>query len=160
MDETVKLYSYITLSTLSGSTIVRIEDFVFGVVTNSSPSIRYTCLQCGKHYRRKIARGHPVWICGTFNTRGKAFCDSSKQIPEDTLMAVTAQVLGLSAFDEHAFSKRVKKIQVGSNFALRYILHDGQVVDTAWTERSRAESWTPEMKAAAKEKALQRRKNT
>lgn len=118
------------------------------------------CLQCGKHYRRKIARGHPVWICGTFNTRGKAFCDSSKQIPEDTLMAVTAQVLGRSAFDEHAFSQRVKKIQVGSNFALRYILHNGQVVDTAWTERSRAESWTPEMKAAAKEKALQRRKNT
>lgn len=41
------------------------------------------CGGCGKHYRRKIARAgtkyaSPVWICSTFNTKGKKHCPTSK----------------------------------------------------------------------------------
>lgn len=29
-----------------------------------------TCAKCGKHFRRKLVRGKPVWICPTFNYEG------------------------------------------------------------------------------------------
>ena len=41
------------------------------------------CEICGKNYRRKITKTGPVWVCGTFNSMGKAHC-ASKQIPEST----------------------------------------------------------------------------
>lgn len=60
------------------------------------------CDNCGKHYRRKITAARPVWICSTFNTMGKAYC-ASKQISEETLYQVTAEVLGTDFFDTKAF---------------------------------------------------------
>lgn len=59
---------------------------------------RIICGICGKKYRRKITRrgtpyAAPVWICATFNYRGKAFC-ASKQIPEQTLTDLVAAALG------------------------------------------------------------------
>ena len=118
---------------------------------------KLVCNGCGKHYRRKKTKARPVWICQTFNTMGKAYCPTSKQIPEETLMAVTAEVLGLSAFDEHIFAATVKQICVGENNSLCYHLRDGRVVETIWADRSRAESWTPEMKEAARKKDKMRR---
>ena len=50
------------------------------------------CAGCGKHYRRKVTKAGPVWICSTFNTLGKRYCPS-KQIPENTLIAMTEEVL-------------------------------------------------------------------
>ncbi len=50
-----------------------------------------TCARCGKSYRRKTtATGH-TWICGTFNTLGKAACPS-KAIPERVLYENTADI--------------------------------------------------------------------
>lgn len=116
---------------------------------------KLVCQGCGKRYRRKrITRG-PVWICSTFNTKGKEFCPTSKQIPEDTLMAVTAKILGLKAFDANIFIDRVKEIQVGTNNSLTYIFHDGSSVQTIWPDRSRAESWTNSMRQTARNSALQ-----
>ena len=117
------------------------------------------CKGCGKHYRRKKTKVRPVWICQTFNTMGKAYCPTSKQIPEETLMAVTAEVLGLSAFDEHIFAATVRQICVGENNSLSYHLRDGKVVETTWVDRSRAESWTLEMKEAARQKDKIRRQS-
>ncbi len=116
------------------------------------------CLGCGKNYRRKVTTARVVWICATFNSKGKAAC-ASKQIPEETLMAVTAQVLGTPKFDEHLFAAAIEKIQVGKNNALHYIFRDGRCVDTTWADRSRAESWSPEMKEAARQRQMQRRKD-
>ena len=50
-----------------------------------------TCAGCGKHYRRKVTKTGPVWICATYNTLGKKACPS-KAIPEQTLMALTAEI--------------------------------------------------------------------
>lgn len=50
-----------------------------------------TCAGCGKHYRRKVTKTGPVWICATYNTLGKQFCPS-KAIPESTLMSVAAEI--------------------------------------------------------------------
>ena len=88
------------------------------------------CGVCGKHYRRKVTKTQPVWICSTFNSFGKAFC-ASKQIPESALMGAAAYALGLDAFD----TETVKR----------------------WSDRSRAESWTDEMKQAVRMKETERR---
>lgn len=58
------------------------------------------CDGCGKNYRRKVTKTGPVWVCGTFNSMGKAAC-ASKQIPEETLHAVTAEVLGQVDFQRN-----------------------------------------------------------
>ena len=115
------------------------------------------CEGCGKHYRRKRTAARVVWICSTFNTMGKAYCPTSKQIPEETLMAVTAEVLGLPEFDEHIFAATVQRICLGENNTLRYHLRDGRKVEATWADRSRAESWTPEMKEAARQISKTRR---
>ena len=114
---------------------------------------RYTgmleCAICEKNYRRKITATQAVWICSTFNARGKRYC-ASKQIPETTLDLHTALVT-----DD--FSK-IEKIQVAPNNTLYYRLTDGQVVTRQWADRSRAESWTPEKREAARVKTQTRNK--
>lgn len=120
-------------------------------------SSKMVCMECGKNYRRKVTVKQPVWICGTYNAKGKAACPTSKQIPEDTLMKVTASVIGVPFFDDEAFKRLIKRIEVGAGNTLRYIFTDGHSIETVWTDRSRAESWTPEMKEAARQKALERK---
>lgn len=115
------------------------------------------CNGCGKRYRRKRTAARVVWICQTFNTMGKAYCPTSKQIPEETLLEVTAQMLGLEKFDEHIFAATVKEIRIGENNSLCYHFRDGRKVETTWADRSRAESWTPEKKEEARKKAKMRR---
>lgn len=120
------------------------------------------CMCCGKRYRRKMVARGPAWICGTYNTQGKEFCPTSKLIPEDILMDVSAKVLGLEEFDANTFAELIQEIQVNEKNALTYIFKDGRTVDAVWRDRSRAESWTSEMKAAARKTALQqepRRRN-
>jgi len=106
------------------------------------------CDNCKKHYRRKKTAARPVWICSTFNTMGKAYC-ASKQIPEETLYKVTAEALRLNSFDEESFKRKIKEIRVKNNNILIFSFKDGTEIIKKWKDRSRAESWTDEMKAAA-----------
>ena len=108
------------------------------------------CGICGKGYRRKVTRTGPVWICSTFNIYGKAAC-ASKQIPEGTLEKATAEVLGLDAFDAKALHDRITAIRAEKNNTLVFLFKDGAQIVKRWADRSRAESWTPEMRAAASE---------
>ena len=80
-----------------------------GVTPNSYPfSGKLVCAGCGKHYRRKITKTGPVWICGTFNTWGKAAC-ASKQIPASTLVSVVEELLGsMDAFPGEITGVRVE----------------------------------------------------
>ena len=104
------------------------------------------CDRCGKNYRRKITTGGPVWICPTYNAKGKVACPS-KQIPEPTLEAITADV-DLAT---------VKEIRAQDRNELLINYRDGTAETRTWKDRSRAESWTPEMRAAAGRKAKERR---
>lgn len=121
-------------------------------------SSKMICLGCGKHYRRKVTAKQAVWICGTFNTKGKIACPTSKQIPETTLMSISAEVMQSPNFDEEIFNRLIERIEVGAENTLSFVFFNGNSVDTAWADRSRAESWTPEMKEAAHKAALERRK--
>ena len=108
------------------------------------------CGICGKGYRRKVTRTGPVWICSTYNVYGKASCPS-KQIPEGTLEKAAAEVLGLDAFDAKALHDKITAIRTEGNNTLVFLFKDGTQTIKRWADRSRAESWTPEMRAAASE---------
>ena len=116
------------------------------------------CAGCGKNYRRKKTAAGPVWICSTFNSKGKAACPS-KQIPEPTLMATAAEVLGIDEFDADAFLSRITDVCVENGNRLTFYFADGTRSVKQWKDRSRADSWTDEMKAAARRKALERSGN-
>ena len=106
-----------------------------------------TCANCGKHYRRKVTATGPVWICSTYNTHGKAACPS-KAIPESTLMEIASTV---SATGE------ITAVTAHNDNALEFTLADGTTTVKQWQDRSRAASWTPEMRAAAGERTRERK---
>lgn len=105
-----------------------------------------TCAICGKHYRRKTTATGPVWICATYNSYGKAHC-SSKAIPEETLMQAVALVGPTS---------ETTAITAHNENLLEFTLKDGTNAVRRWQDRSRAESWTAEMRRAAGEKTRER----
>ena len=110
------------------------------------------CPYCGKTYHRKVTATGPVWICYTFNTNGKKACPKAKQIPEGTLMSACANLLELPEFDSEAFDALVSRINPFEGNRLLFTMKDGSEKETVWRDRSRAESWTPEMRAAVGEK--------
>ena len=69
------------------------------------------CACCRKHYRRKVTNGGPIWICGTYNSLGKAYC-ISKQIPEPILISVTCTVLNIKECTEEALYQILDSILV------------------------------------------------
>ena len=103
------------------------------------------CENCGKHCRRKITAAGPEWICATFNSLGKATCPS-KQIPESVILNMTSDMpIG-----------DLTAVRAKNGNELVFCFKDGSETVKRWQDRSRAESWTPEMKAAARQKALER----
>lgn len=103
------------------------------------------CAKCGKHYRRKVTATGPVWICSTYNSKGKAACPS-KQIPEPILMDLTADMaLG-----------DITEICAEDGNRLVFSFADGHKSVKQWHDRSRAESWTPEMRQTAGRKTKER----
>ena len=104
-----------------------------------------TCAICGKHFIRKHTRTGPTWICGTLKQKGKTACPS-KQIPEATLLKITADM----------DMSRITGITADNGNRLKLYLDDGTVIEKQWLDRSRAESWTDEMKQQAAEHAKKR----
>ncbi len=114
------------------------------------------CGICGKNYRRKTTPTGIVWICSTFNTRGKKYC-ASKQIPEETFKAECADALDIEAFNETTFTERIDYITVQPENTLEFHFNDGGTATTKWKDRSRRESWTNDKRQKAREKATRRR---
>ena len=120
------------------------------------------CGQCGKNYRRKISNAgskcaKSVWICSTFNRLGKTAC-GSKQIPEDTLLALTAEVLGLAEFDGAVFKKQIAEMRAMDANKVMFVFHDGHENEGVWQDKSRSESWTDAKKQQARERTLRQRR--
>ena len=119
----------------------------------AQPSFFYTgliqCAKCGKNFRRKTTATRIVWICSTFNTKGKKHC-ASKQIPETTLDELVRQVTDAPS--------SIEKIIADDGNILHFHFSDGTEITRTWTDRSRAESWTPEMKETARQHAMTKRR--
>lgn len=121
-------------------------------------SSKIICGKCGKTFTRKVVAARTkyektVWICRTFNQKGKARCDA-KQIPERILQKISAEAIGLPEFDEAAFTAKVKEIQVPENGTLVFLFRDGHSVTKTWENPSRRESWNEENRQQAREYAL------
>ena len=131
-------------------------------VKNPAPKKTYPftglliCGNCGKKYRHRVTKTRAFWICRTFYSHGKSAC-ASKQIPEETLEKVTAEVLGQSDFSEEEMRNRIQNILVCNGNLLVFHLTDGSEVLREWKDRSRSQSWTDEMKAAARQREMERR---
>lgn len=97
------------------------------------------CGICGKRCRRKKRHDRQVWICNTFNVHGKDSCPA-RAVPEDILMPL------IEGID-------VERIDICNNNLIRIQTADGDVVEHTWTLTSRRDSWTPEMKEKARERA-------
>ena len=105
-----------------------------------------TCAICGKHYRRKTTATGPVWICSTYNSRGKKYC-ASKAISENTLTIIAADLENITA------------ITAERDNTLIFRTADGHEATRHWQDRSRSESWTPEMRAETGRKTKERNRN-
>ena len=124
-------------------------------------SAKITCGICGKHYRRSgkhntAGEVYYIWICQTKNQKGTDACDS-KNIPEKMLQNVAAKVMGLSDFDEAAFTEQVEVIRVVSKDTLCFRFYDGREVMTTWESTAKTDWWTPERRRLSGER--HKRKN-
>ncbi|PKM40913.1 MAG: recombinase family protein [Firmicutes bacterium HGW-Firmicutes-9] len=114
---------------------------------------RIICGNCGKNFQRKTTKERISWQCATYLEHGKSACPA-KQIPESALLDASAEALGFASFDETDFLKRVLRIEVLGANTLRFVFTDGTTTLSEWKDRSRSESWTDEMKQAAKARSL------
>ncbi len=115
---------------------------------------KLVCAGCGKHYRRKVTATGPTWICPTYNTQGKAACPS-KRIPESTLILMAEEVVG--SID--AFSGEITEVRVENGNRLVFLHTNGKESVKQWQDRSRAESWTAEMREVARQQYERRQRN-
>lgn len=109
------------------------------------------CGICGKRYRRKITRrgtayAAPVWICSTYNYRGKAYC-ASKQIPEPILLEMITAALG----NRHT-EDEVDHLEVCPNNRVLFAFRDGHTEEHVWKDHSRKDSWDTDKRKKAAEK--------
>ena len=114
-------------------------------------AIPMICGICGKRYRRKITRrgtayAAPVWICSTYNYRGKAYC-ASKQIPEPILLELIATALG----NQHT-EDEVDHLEVHPNNRILFVFRDEHVEEHFWKDHSRKDSWNTDKRKKAAEK--------
>lgn len=113
------------------------------------------CEVCGKNYKRKDRKGKAAWYCSAYLQEGKAAC-ASKQIPEYILYSLSTEVLGLDKFDVDSFENSISEILVPEPGKLIFIFSDGHSVEKLWQHKSRRESWTDEMREAARERTKRR----
>ena len=116
---------------------------------------RIRCPNCGRNYRRITKNGSFGWLCPTYHMEGKAVC-TSKNIPEETLRTVLAEAPGLDAWQPDVFRNQVDHIIATGPNTLEVHMKDSSVQTVEWKDRSRRESWTPEMKEKARQDALRR----
>lgn len=119
-----------------------------------------TCSECGKHFRRRIANASskyakPAWLCSTFATKGKRYCNN-KQIPEAILIEKTEEVLGVSSLEGMELRDYLTGIICHKEQKLTFAMTNGDQITVAWSNPSRRNSWTEEMKQAARQKTLER----
>ena len=112
---------------------------------------RIYCGICGKKYRYKVTRlgtpyAAPVWLCSTFNYRGKAYC-ASKQIPEDILKKLIHSVLS-TVYTEDS----VHHIEMHPGNRVLFVFQDGHTEERFWKDHSRKDSWDTEKRQKASEK--------
>lgn len=112
------------------------------------------CGCCGAHYHRRTNPTRITWQCVTYLRRGKKHC-AAKQIPEETLLSLTREALGVSEITEENI-RTLAEIQIPCPNHILFVFKDGHEIERIWQDRSRAESWTDEMKETARARMKRR----
>lgn len=105
------------------------------------------CEKCGQNYRRRVSHGIAFWECSSYTKYGKTVCPGCR-IHENMLYELTASVAPIN---------EIEKMSAADN-TLTFHLKNGSVEKREWQLRSRAESWTPEMKETARQAAIKQRR--
>ncbi len=114
---------------------------------------KIVCGNCGANYNRRTrSMGRDsipryTWQCVTYSRKGKQFC-SAGQIPEETLIALTCEVLGVSEVINEVMG-RLEAIRVVASDRLQFVFQDGSTEERQWAWGPRRNSWTPEMRQKA-----------
>lgn len=107
--------------------------------------------------RRISNHGRKAWNCSAFQTIWKASCSAARQIPEEELYRIANEVICTEEFDTNAFADKITAVRAEKDCTLVFCFKDGTEVVKRWQPRSRRNSWTPEMKDAARQRTLERR---
>lgn len=118
------------------------------------------CGKCSHNFRRRIMNAgtkyaKPGWECGTYLTFGKEHCDA-QQIPEDILTAETRKVLGVEELTEEILHEQIIEIVIPEKNVMIYRFRDGSEQRVEWQNRSRRDSWTPDMRERARQQTKKR----
>lgn len=102
---------------------------------------KIVCGVCGRTYHRKTTHAGTkyekiMWLCPTYDSKGKSKCDS-KRIPESVLAEIKDEI---------------KEIIVTAPNEFRVTLASGTTFSKQWEWKSKKESWTDDMKQAARER--------
>ena len=114
------------------------------------------CPICGQAYKRVTSNGTVGWNCSTYQDKGKRYC-RGKKIPEAVLKALVADVLELPCYEAPEMEAQIDHIEVPADNHLTFFLKNGHIEERIWKDRSRRESWTPEMKEKARQNAMKRK---
>ena len=106
------------------------------------------CGCCGAHYHRRTNPTRITWQCVTYLRRGKKHC-AAKQTPEETLRSLTREALGVPEITEENI-RALAEIQIPCPNHILFVFKDGHETERVWQDRSRAESWTDEMREKAR----------
>lgn len=115
------------------------------------------CPICGQAYKRVTSNGTVGWNCSTYQDKGKRYCHG-KKIPEAVLKALVADVLELPCYEAPEMEAQIDHIEVPADNHLTFFLKNGHIEERIWKDRSRRESWTPEMKEKARQNAMKRKR--
>ena len=113
---------------------------------------KITCGVCGRHFCRKknnagTAYSSPAWVCDGYGSMGKKAC-TSRRVPENVLIPITAELLGVSGDDLPVVMDRVEAMTLFPDGRVEAVI-DGQRRTAAWGNISRRESWDDERRKRA-----------
>jgi len=113
------------------------------------------CGTCGAKYKYKKTKYNPKYECSRYNELGKDYC-ASKGILESILVEEITKLLKLKEFDETKMRAKISKLVAYNGNLLEVHFKDGRVETIEWKDRSRSESWTPEMREKVRQRNLSR----
>lgn len=119
-------------------------------INTSCFTSKIKCGNCGVSYRRSGKRQRKdkyevyyVWVCQTYDRKGKAACPA-KAVPERKLKTICTEVLGLAEFDETVFNEKIQQITVVGNDILEFTFMDGSTLKKSWNSTAKTDWWSAE----------------
>lgn len=134
----------------------RCEKIHVGTTPKDNPfKGKLVCAHCGHKFRIKKNYKKFIWRCDTYIKQSIKGCQS-KQVPDDELRILTKDILGVNELTTEIIDDKIEKIIVGDNRLLTFYLTDGTTIDVTWTQKSRSESWTEEMRENTRRREIER----